>query len=115
MGPSYSKPPKPNLQELKASYENRLQRYKRFQELNAPQIIIDNEGSRAVELEKQIRQKEYGSSSDPSYIKYRKAYEQKVDKWNDSEEKEQILDEIYEYNFAQYQEAVEKKQNTKNT
>jgi len=110
MGRFYNIPPKPTLIELKESYEHRLGRIKRLRELKAPKTILEYEEAIAQDLDTKIRQKDYGRNNDSAYKKYRKAYDDRVNQWQDSDDRDAILEAIFAYNEQKYAEAKEKHQ-----
>lgn len=110
MGRFYLIPPKPTLAELSESYQHRLGRIKRLRELKAPKTILEYEEAIAQDLDTKIRQKDYGRLNDPAYKKYRKAYDERVNQWHKSDNRDAILDNIFAYNEQKYAEAKEKHQ-----
>ena len=102
MGHYYDNPPKPTLKELQDRFDTQVDRRERLVALKAPKEILEGEDSITVELYRDIQSKNYGSMSDPVYKKYLEAYCKKENDWNNSEEKETLLDSIYSYNEAEY-------------
>jgi hypothetical protein len=86
MGNFYNKPPKPTFKELKREYEWCLERKIKFEKLNAPKALIEHEEKNIVHLYEKIKKGDYGSYSDPSYKKYREAYEAREREWYTLEE-----------------------------
>jgi hypothetical protein len=105
IGPRYSTPPKPTFKELNAEYKHRLARLKSFHELEAPEIIIQNEERVIAELDGRLRRQDYGRTGDAAYMEYRRQYEEKTNQWHDSAEKQELLQGIYAYNLTAYNEA----------
>jgi hypothetical protein len=110
MGHYYNNPPKPTLKELQDKFDGQVSRRERLVALKAPKEILEGEDSLTVELYRDIKNKNYGSMSDPVYKQYLEAYCKKENDWHHSKEKETLLNEIYAYNELEYNKF--KKQNT---
>ena len=102
MGHYYDNPPVPTFKELRKQLEDRITRIEKLVALKAPKEILQAEDIIAVRLHRDIKNKNYGSLSDPDYKQYLEAYRKKENDWHNSKEKETILNEIYAYNEAEY-------------
>jgi len=102
MGHYYNNPPKPTLKELQDKFDNQVSRREKLVMLKAPKAVLEGEDSLTVELYRDIKNKNYGSMSDPVYKQYLEAYCKKENDWHHSKEKETLLNEIYAYNEAEY-------------
>jgi hypothetical protein len=102
MGHYYDNPPKPTLKELQEQFDNQVTRRERLVELKAPKEVLQEQDSFTVKLYRDIKNKNYGSISDPVYKQYLEAYCKKENDWHHSKEKETILNEIYSYNEIEY-------------
>jgi hypothetical protein len=102
MGHYYGNPPKLTLKELQEQFDNQVLRRERLVALKAPKEILQGEDSVTVKLYRDINNKNYGSMSDPVYKQYLEAYCKKENDWTGSKELETILNEIYSYNEAEY-------------
>jgi hypothetical protein len=102
MGHYYDNPPKPTLKELQEQLDNQVTRRERLVELKAPKEVLQEQDSFTVKLYRDIKNKNYGSISDPVYKQYLEAYCKKENDWHHSKEKETILNEIYSYNEIEY-------------
>jgi hypothetical protein len=105
MGNFYNKIPKPTFKELKELYDYKLDRKVKFEKLNADKLIIEHEEKQIVDLYEKIKRRDYGSYSDPSYKKYREAYEAREKEWHDSDIKKNFLDGIYKSNYDEFTKA----------
>jgi len=95
-------PPLATRDEMNKEYERRLQQRARLMELEAPQAVLDSEDEVIVKLYTAIQHKKYASPTDPVYKKYRDTYEQRRAEWEESDIFKNLLDEIRQFNEAEY-------------
>lgn len=102
MGHYYDNPPKLTLKELQERFDTQVDRREKLVALKAPKELLQAEDAHTVKIYNAIKNKNYGSMSDPAYKTYLEAYCKKEHDWHNSEEKETLLDSIYSYNEAEY-------------
>ena len=102
MGSQFKTPPKKTFKQIKEAYEYRLERKTHLLRLGVPKEIMDHEDEIVVKLYNDLKNKNFVTSKDPAYTKYRNAYEKRLEEWEDSDIKENLLNEIYAYNEAEY-------------
>lgn len=94
----FLEPPKKSLKELNEELTERQKKAQRLKELRIPNVIIEYEEMLIDEIQTSIANKDFLSHNDKEGIIYKKLYEQKEILFRNSEERKQLLQEIYKYN-----------------
>ena len=94
----FIEPPKRNLKELTEELTQRQDKAQRLKKLRAPDSIIQYEELMIDKIQELIANKDFLSYNDKEGIIYKKSYEQQQILFQTSEERKQLLQEIYKYN-----------------